>query len=264
MGKNNLILIKGAGDLASGVAWRLHRCGYRVVMTELPHPLAIRRRVAFAEAVYVGETVVEGVIARLVHDVKQATAALRAGIIPVLIDPSAACRAMLRPDVLVDAIVAKRNVGTKVTDAPLVIALGPGFVAGTDCHAVVETKRGHTLGRVYWSGSAEPNTATPGETCGHSADRVLRAPSAGHVAPHAAIGDRLHTGDLIATVAGQAVRAPFSGVLRGLIHPAVKVWPGLKIGDVDPRGERAYCFTISDKALAIAGGVLEALRRTPE
>jgi xanthine dehydrogenase accessory factor len=260
MSENSLVLIKGAGDLASGVAWRLHRCAYRVVMTELPHPLAIRRRVAFAEAVYVGEIAVEGVVAKLVHDVDEVGAVLRAGVIPVLIDPSASCRSALHPDALVDAIVAKRNLGTKVTDAPLVIALGPGFVTGTDCHAVIETKRGHTLGRVVWSGSAEPNTGTPGRIRGHSADRVLRAPCAGHVVAHAAIGDRLHAGDLIATVAGELVRAPFGGVLRGLIHPAVRVWPGLKIGDVDPRGERSHCFTISDKALAVAGGVLEALR----
>lgn len=259
MANDDLVLIKGAGDLASGIAWRLVRCGFRVIMTELPHPLAIRRRVAFAEAVCAGEAVVEGITARLVPSLKEATRQMEQHVIPVLIDPAAQCLAELRPAVLVDAIVAKQNLGTRITDAPHVIALGPGFVTGTDCHAVIETKRGHNLGRVLWSGSASPSTGIPGAITGRSADRVLRAPTSGHVVAHVAIGDRVSAGDQVAEVAGHAIAAPFEGVVRGLLHPAVEAWPGLKIGDVDPRGHSAHCVTISDKALAIAGGVLEAM-----
>ncbi len=259
MANDDLVLIKGAGDLASGIAWRLVRCGFRVMMTELPHPLAIRRQVAFAEAVFDGETVVEGITARLVPDLQGAGRLVEQCVIPVLIDPAAQRLAELRPATLVDAIVAKQNLGTRITDAPLVIALGPGFLAGTDCHAVIETKRGHGLGRVLWSGSAAPNTGIPGTITGRPAGRVLRAPASGHVIAHVAIGDRVRAGEPVAEVAGHVITAPFDGVVRGLLHPAVEAWPGLKIGDVDPRGNPAHSLTISDKALAIAGGVLEAV-----
>lgn len=261
-----LVLIKGAGDLASGVAWRLHRCGFPVVMTEIAQPLAVRRGVAFAQAVYTGEMTVEGVIARRADDVTAARAALgcrgrsqACPYIPVLVDPEAACRAALCPVVLVDGIMAKVNTGTCIADAPLVIALGPGFQAGVDCHAAVETNRGHDLGRVLWSGSAVPDTGLPGVVGNQAARRVLRAPCAGQLRPYNAIGDCVQKGDVIATVDGKEVRAPFAGVLRGLIHENVPLTPGMKIGDVDPRAVRRHCFTISDKSLAVAGGVLEAI-----
>jgi len=259
MKTNAVVLIKGAGDLATGIAWRLTRCSFRVVMTELPHPLAIRRKVAFAEAVYAGETTVEGVTARLAPGLADVRQLLDGAIIPVLVDPLAECRTTLRPEIVIDAIVAKRNEGTSKTDAPLVIALGPGFVAGVDCHAVIETRRGHRLGRVLWRGSATPNDGVPGTIGGQSTARVLRAPCAGHSEACAAIGDLLQQGDRIAEIAGRPIRAPFDGILRGLIHPTVTTRAGMKIGDVDPRGNRDDCFTISDKALAIAGGVLEAV-----
>lgn len=262
--KRALVLIKGAGDLASGVAWRLHRCGFPVVMTEIAQPLAVRRGVAFAQAVYAGEMTVQGVTARRVDEIAAAHAALDEGIIPVLVDPQAACRAMLRPAVLVDGIMAKVNTGTHLEDAPLVIALGPGFTAGVDCHAVVETNRGHDLGRVLWAGSAMANTGVPGEIGGRAAERVLRAPCAGRLHPLHAIGDRVEAGEVIATVNGEEVRAPFAGVLRGLIHESVSLVPGMKIGDVDPRAIREHCFTISDKSLAVAGGVLEAILSAPQ
>ena len=262
--KRALVLIKGAGDLASGVAWRLHRCGFPVVMTEIARPLAVRRGVAFAQAVYAGEMTVQGVTARRVDDLAAAHAALDEGIIPVLVDPQAACRATLRPAVLVDAIMAKVNTGTHLEDAPLVIALGPGFTAGVDCHAVVETNRGHDLGRVLWEGSAMPDTGVPGEIGGQTARRVLRAPCAGQLRPLHAIGDRVQAGEVIATVNGEEVQAPFAGVLRGLIHESVPLTAGMKIGDVDPRAVREHCFTISDKSLAIAGGVLEAILSAPQ
>jgi xanthine dehydrogenase accessory factor len=255
-----LVLIKGAGDLATGVALRLHRAGFPLVMTEVAAPLAVRRTVAFAQAVYDGRWTVEGVTAQRAA-AEEAPALLAAGKIPVVVDPAAACRQVLQPAVIVDAIMAKQNTGTQRDDAPQVVALGPGFVAGGDCHAVIETQRGHYLGRVLWQGAAIPNTGTPGELpgVGGKASRVLRAPVAGHVQPHKAIGDSVAEGALIATVGAAEIRAPFPGILRGLIHPAVHVPAGLKIGDLDPRADRAYCFTVSDKALAIGGGVIEAI-----
>jgi xanthine dehydrogenase accessory factor len=262
-------LIKGAGDLASGAALRLHRAGFPLVMTETARPLAVRRRVAFAQAVYDGTCQVEEVTARLCTPDEVATV-LAAGELPVLVDPQTHSLVSLRPFALVDAVMAKRNTGTRLGDAPLVVALGPGFTVGVDCHAVVETNRGHNLGRVLWVGSAEPDTGTPGEVpgaapgAGGRASRVLRAPLAGQVEPLAAIGDRVAGGAVLALVrspdgASAEVIAPFDGVLRGLIHPSVPVTGGMKIGDVDPRAERAHCFTVSDKSLAIGGGVLEAI-----
>jgi len=258
-----LIVIKGAGDLATGVAYRLHQAGFPLVMTELPQPLVVRRAVAFAEAVYAGWTRVEGVVARRVADPTEALEVALQGEIPVLVDAEAACLRTLAPLVLVDAIMAKRNTGTRITDAPLVIALGPGFVAGRDCHAVVETNRGHWLGRVYWSGSAQADTGKPAPVAGYGADRVLRAPCEGIVETFCQIGDRVRQGQRVAAVAGQEVVAPFDGVVRGLIHAGLSVWAGLKIGDIDPRAQREHCFTLSDKSLAVGGGVLEAVLASP-
>jgi xanthine dehydrogenase accessory factor len=254
-----LVLIKGAGDLGSGVALRLHRCGFSVVMTETKQPLAVRRGVAFGQAVYDGHTIVQGVTARLVGDVAQSQEALWSSVIPVLVDPDAACRQVISPDVLLDALMAKANTGTKLEDAPLVLALGPGFEAGVDCHAVIETCRGHDLGRVLWSGGAIADTGIPGVVGGQSGRRVLRAPAAGYLTPIRQIGDMVKQGEVIGRVGDAEVVAPFDGVVRGLIHESVFLTPGMKIGDVDPRGIRQHCFTVSDKALAIAGGVLEAI-----
>jgi xanthine dehydrogenase accessory factor len=253
------VLIRGAGDLASGVAWRLRRCGFLVVMTEIERPLVVRRTVSFAEAVFAGQAAVEGVTAQRAADVVDAHRLLTEGVIPVLVDPAAACRAELQPAVLLDAIMAKVNTGTTMDDAPLVIALGPGFVAGRDCHAVIETNRGHDLGRVIWQGGAEPDTKTPGEVGGYKGARVLRAPADGHVHAYAAIGDTVQEGAVIAHIDGAPLVAPFTGVLRGIVHPSVAVHTGMKIGDLDARAERRYCFTISEKSLAIAGGVLETI-----
>lgn len=255
----HVVIVRGAGDLASGVAWRLRRCGFPVVMTEIERPLVVRRTVSFAEAVFAGQATVEGVLARRAADVAEARRLLAEGIIPVLIDPAAACRSELQPAVMLDAIMAKVNTGTAIDDAPLVIALGPGFVAGQDCHAVIETNRGHDLGRVIWQGAAEPDTKTPGEVGGYKGARVLRAPADGHIHAHAAIGDTVQEGVVIAHIDGVPIAAPFSGVLRGIVHPSVAVHAGMKIGDLDARAERRYCFTISEKSLAIAGGVLEAI-----
>jgi xanthine dehydrogenase accessory factor len=231
-------------------------------MTELPRPLMVRRKVSFGEAVYEGEVTVEGVVARRVADVAAARAALADGVIPVLVDPEAACREALAPAVLVDAIVAKSNTGTRVIDAPLVIALGPGFTGGTDCHAVIETQRGHWLGRAIWQGAAQADSGEPGEIGGQRTSRILRAPVGGIMEAQATIGDAVTSGQLVATVAGLAVKAGCEGILRGLIRPGLPVTAGLKIGDVDPRAVPAHCYTISDKSLSVGGGVLEAILST--
>ena len=252
-------LIRGAGDLASGIALRLWRSGIEVVMTDLPRPTAIRRTVSFSEAIVHGETTVEDVTARLAANADEARALLAQGIVPVLADPDCACRADLHPDALVDAIRAKRNLGTRRTDAPIVIGVGPGFTAGVDCHAVVETMRGHTLGRVIYTGSALPNTNIPGLIGGFAGERVLRAPADGAFRSARQIGDLVKAGDVAGYVAGEPMACTIDGVLRGLIADGVLVHKGMKSGDVDPRGDVDNCYTASDKALAVGGGVLEAL-----
>jgi xanthine dehydrogenase accessory factor len=258
---NTLILLKGAGDLGTGVAWRLHKAGFPVVITELAQPLVVRRTVAFASAVYDGEIAVEGVTAWRAESFDDARRLLNDGIIPVLVDPEARARDAERfaPQVLIDAVMAKRNTGTRRTDAPFVLALGPGFTPGVDCHAVIETQRGHNLGRVWWDRAAEPNSGVPGEIAGESAGRVLRAPCDGEVRAVRKIGDSVIAGEALARVGNGEVCASISGVLRGLAHDGLVVRAGAKIGDVDPRAKREHCFTISDKSLAIGGGALEAV-----
>lgn len=254
-----LILIRGAGDLASGIALRLWHSGFDVVMTDLPRPTAIRRTVAFSDAIVHGEMTVEDVTAKRADNAAQALKLLQEGFLPVLADSNCECRKDLKPDVLVDAILAKRNLGTTITDAPVVIGVGPGFTAQTDCHAAVETMRGHTLGRVIYDGSALPNTNIPGLIGGFAGERVLRAPADGIFESTHAIGDPVKSGDIVGYVAGEPMRCTIDGVLRGLLADGVAVFKGMKSGDVDPRGEVAYCSTSSDKALAIGGGVLEAI-----
>jgi xanthine dehydrogenase accessory factor len=253
-----LALVKGAGDLATGVGLRLHSAGFAVFHTELAQPAMVRRAVSFGEAVYEGRAVVEGVEARLAGDWSEAKRFLAERVVPVLVDPGARVAADAGPLLVVDAILAKRNLGTSTKDAPAVVALGPGFQAGRDCHAVVETMRGHTLGRVIWQGEALPNTGIPGEVGGKGAERVLRAPVEGEFVTLREIGDQVKAGEIVAEVAGVPVRSALDGVLRGLARAGLQVQPGMKVGDVDPRAARQHCFTVSDKALAIAGGVLEA------
>jgi len=254
-----LVVIKGAGDLATGVAFRLWRAGLAVVMTEVARPTAIRRAVALAEAVYEREVTIEGLSGRLVPDAQAALAALARGQVPVLIDPDARIIPELRPQAVVDARMAKRNLGTRIDEAPVVVGLGPGFAAGQDVHAVVETLRGHDLGRVLLEGEAAPNTGVPGAVGGQSERRVLRAPADGLFVARQVIGDWVVEGDVVAAVGGEPVVAGLTGILRGILHDHLPVHAGMKVGDVDPRGIRDYCFTISDKALAIGGGVLEAI-----
>ncbi len=259
MFENVRVLIKGAGDLGTGVAVRLCRAGFRVIMTELAQPVAIRRAVAFSEAVYNAQTAVEGVTARRVKDAVQVGAAWREGVVPVIVDPGAEIVAELKPEVVVDAILAKRNLGTRIHDAPLVIGLGPGFTAGRDVHAVVETNRGHYLGRVLWTGSAQPDTGVPGTVNGIQSQRVIYAPAEGIFTHLQVIGAVLERDEIVGRVGDTPVVTLISGVLRGLIHDGVTVNPRMKIGDVDPRCVADYCWTISDKALALGGSVLEAI-----
>jgi xanthine dehydrogenase accessory factor len=230
-------------------------------LTEIAEPLAVRRAVSFCEAVFEREKEVEGVTARLVGTEKDVRLAWKEGRIPLLIDPGAKIRGIIKPDVLVDAILAKENLGTRTGDAPLVIGLGPGFKAGEDVHMVIETNRGHNLGRVIEKGEAEPNTGVPGNIGGYTWERVLRAPAAGIFRAKKKIGDTVQSGETVADVDGGPVKAGISGVLRGILRDGIRVKEQMKAGDIDPRGTRENCFTISDKARAIAGGVLEAILR---
>lgn len=257
-----LIIVRGGGDLGTGVVYRLHKAGFPVLVLELPQPLVVRRRVALATAVAEGEIQIEDLSGRLVSDLPAAREVMEQGSVPILV------AADLEPVVhnlesmplaIVDARLAKRNIDTRIDQAPLVIGLGPGFEAGQDCHAVVETMRGHRLGRVMWQGSALPNTGTPGIVAGKGAERVLRAPREDLINWQVEIGDKVEPDQELGDVNDAPVKAPFGGVVRGLIAQGTAVSAGLKIGDVDPRADRAACFTISDKALSIGGAVLEAV-----
>jgi xanthine dehydrogenase accessory factor len=254
-------LIKGAGDLATGVALRLHRSGFAVVMTEIERPTVVRRTVAFAQAVYEGSTSVEGIDA-VCTSLGSVETVLAQGRVPVVIAPDAAeALDTLAPLLLVDAIVAKRNLGTRIDQAPAVVAIGPGFEAGKDAHAVIESQRGHDLGRVLLEGPAQSDSGVPGEIAGYSWERVVRSPAAGIFRTAADIGDVVEADDVIGYVDDQPVRVSLGGVLRGLLHTGLPVTTGFKLGDVDPRRDSFRCFTASDKARAIGGGVLEAACR---
>jgi xanthine dehydrogenase accessory factor len=262
-----IVLIRGGGDLASGVALRLFKAGVRVVMTELPQPLAVRRLVCFSEAVYTGECSVEGVTARRVIDPTDTLRVLQVlskGHIAVIIDPEGASIKQLHPHVVVEARMTKQRVPLLESTIKLIIGLGPGFVAGENCHAVIETNRGHMLGRVLWKGAPEPDTGEPDAVASHRSERVLRASADGELVTHAEICDHLEEGQLVAEVARQPVNTAIKGVLRGLLRSGVQVTRGLKIGDVDPRDDSRFCTLVSDKSLAIAGGVMEAILSRPE
>ena len=289
------VLIKGAGDLATGIAWRLHRCGYELLMTDIEIPTAVRRTVSFSRAIYEGNVTVEGVEAVFAGEYpkpgdteengdkapvchtgfdnslemlqKKINWIITEEKIPVIVDEKADIAGIFRPDVIVDAIIAKRNLGTKITDAPLVIGIGPGFTAGTDCDCVIETKRGHYLGKTMYSGSAIPNTGIPGNIGGFTTERIIRAAADGVFVPVGHIGDRVEQGDVVAKIipekdSGEScVYAEISGIIRGMLQDGVTVHNGMKCGDIDPRCEQEHCYTVSDKARAIGGGVLEAISR---
>ena len=298
--KNLLIICRGAGDLATGIIHRLHRAGHRVIALETDYPAAIRRQVSFCEAVYDGSAAVEGLTARLVPALTDAEtdtetysgindtpaahiasekwdssvieAVLEAGEVPLLIDPKGESIALLKPDVVVDAIIAKKNLGTTIDMAPLVIGVGPGFTAGQDVHLVIESMRGHNLARIITDGMAQPNTGVPGNIAGFTSERVIHAPAAGYIHDVRKIGDIVQKGDEIARIYPDKesydnalseyvpVNATITGIIRGLIREGYYFREGFKIADIDPReSELTNCFTISDKARSIAGSVLEAV-----
>jgi xanthine dehydrogenase accessory factor len=253
-----LALIKGAGDLASGVALCLTRAGYSVVMTETALPTVVRRTVAFAEAVYEGRVHVEGVEGVLATGEESVADLLSRGLLPVIVDPDARRRHQLRPDLLVDAIMAKRNLGTHISDAPAVVALGPGFFAGRDAHAVIETMRGATLGQVITRGEALPNTGIPAERSGFGMERVLRSPREGVFVPLRQIGERVQKGEVVGLVDHTPVVSRLDGIIRGMLREGLRVTTGFKLGDVDPEATLRDCYLVSDKAFSIGSGVLRA------
>lgn len=254
-----LILIKGAGDIATGIAVRLKNAGMQVVMTEIAIPTTVRRSVAFSRAVYEGSAIVENITARLVLDFAQIPAVLQQDEIPVLIDPRCEVLKSIHFDAVVDSILAKKNLSTDSTQAPVVIGVGPGFSVPQDCHCVIETQRGHDLGRCIYQGCAAKNTGIPGEIGGYTVERLLRAPCDGIFHPILAIGDIVKAGQTVAMVDDQPVTAQINGIVRGLLQDNVPVKAGMKSGDIDPRGCYEHCFTVSDKARAVGGGVLEAI-----
>ena len=256
------ILVRGGGDIATGTILRLYRCGFRVLVTECRNPSAIRRRAALCEAVWTGRAEVEGAVCRRIEAPEEAEAVFRSGEIPLLVDEHLDCLEKIRPAAVIDAILAKKNLGTRRSMAPITVGLGPGFTAGEDVDAVIETMRGYRLGRVILEGSAIPNTGVPGFIGGFAAERVIHSPASGPMVflDGLDIGARVEKGQVLAYVGSTPIHATLTGVLRGLIREGYPVIRGLKIADIDPRPDQAaYCATVSDKALAIGGGCLEAL-----
>lgn len=261
-----LTLIRGAGEMASGIAYRLHHAGLKAIMTELEKPLAVRRLVSFSEAVYEGQWTIEGITAKLVKDPTDTFKVLQVmskGFIPVLIDPAGESISSLHPTVVVDARMLKQNVELIPQRINLIIGLGPGFIAGKNCHAAIETNRGHTLGRVYWDGSPMADTGIPDSVGVQREQRVLRAPINGVFHPRVNITDHVAPNQLVALVEDQPIIAPFAGVVRGLLREGTPVLKNLKVGDIDPRDDPHFCTLVSDKAMAIGGSVLEAILSKP-
>ena len=254
-----LTVIKGAGDIASGIALRLKHAKFDVVMTDIERPTAIRRTVCFSQAIVNGTAQVEDVKAEKANNAEEIKKILSMGNIAVIADEKAKIIKALKPEAIVDAILAKENLGTKIDDAPIVIGVGPGFTAGVDCHAVIETKRGHYLGRVIKNGSAAANTGVPGNIGGYTTERIIRAVKDGAFDPVCEIGDTVKEGQTVAYIDGEAVKCSIGGVLRGIWPKGTPVYKGMKSGDVDPRCVKEHCYTVSDKALAVGGGVLEAI-----
>jgi len=254
-----VVLIRSGGEVASGVAHKLVRAHFRVCLTETAEPLAVSRGVAFCEAIYDGEKEVDGVVARRVSSAADIHKLWREGQIPIIVDPGARMKSILKPQVMVDAIMAKKNLGTKSNDAPLVIGLGPGFKAGGDVHVVVETNNSESLGRVILKGAAEKNTGIPIVIGGLTHERALHSAVAGLFQTERDIGDPAGAGEVVATVAGRPVEAEIDGIIRALLRDGVMVEKGTKLGEIDPSGDKDACYTIRPRVRAIAGGVLEAI-----
>lgn len=255
----NLVAIRGGGDIATGIAYKLYKSGFNIVILEAEKPLSIRRKVSFSEAIYEGEAVVEGVKSVYVQDINDVGIEIKKGNIPVLVDRSAESIKLLRPEIVVDAIIAKKNLGTNRSFAPITIGIGPKFVAGLDVDLVIESMRGHCLGTIIEKGESQSNTGIPGSIMGFTEERVIRAVEDGIISNLVDIGDHVEKGDRLAKINDKYVYATISGIVRGLIRDGLYVEKGLKIGDVDPRDIREYAFTISDKARTIGGSVLEGI-----
>ncbi len=256
---DDIIVVRGAGDIATGIAHKLYKCGFRLLLTEIGKPLVVRRSASFANAILIGEAEIEGVRAIKALSSESITGIWDNNSIPVLCDNECRILEKVKPLAVVDAIMAKKNLGTNKGMAPITVGIGPGFEAGVDVDAVVETKRGHDLGRVIYKGSAEADTGIPGNIMGYSQERLLRAPKSGISRNNLEIGDMVKAGDVVAFIDNEPVKTSIAGVIRGLIADNIQVKEGMKIGDVDPRGIREYCYTISDKSRSVAGGVLEAI-----
>jgi len=257
MQHSDIVIVRGGGDIATGVIQKLYRSGFKLLVLESDKPTAIRRSVALCEAIYTGFTTVEDVPCKRIFDLSELDEIYENNIVPIIADPSGESISKLKPEAVIDAILAKRNLGTNMRMAPITIGLGPGFHAGVDVHAVIETMRGHNLGRLILDGCSLPNTGVPGEICGKSAQRVIHAPAAGVVTHIHDIGDIVEEGEPIFKVGGVTIRAPFRGLLRGLIRDGLEVPKGMKVADIDPRVDVDW-RTISDKARCIGGAVLEA------
>ena len=257
--RKNIVMIRGGGDIGTAIAHKLHRSGFKVLVLEVPHPMVIRRRVSFAEAIFHGEVVVEGIRAVKTEGLEKIMQVWEDGDIPVVIDKDCALMNEIPIDVMIDAIIAKKNLGTSIDMAPITIAVGPGFEAGVDADVVIETNRGHNLARLIFEGFPEANTGIPGNIGGYDRERVIKAPCAGKIKLISDIGRVVKRGETIAYIEEVPVKATIDGVLRGMIYENTLVTEGLKIADIDPRGCIEYCYTMSDKSRAIAGGVLEAI-----
>lgn len=257
----DLIIIRGGGDIATGIGHRLYKSGFNILISEIEKPTAIRREVSFCEAIYRDEIEVEGVKAVLCKTDEEIQEALGKRQVPVVIDPNCDLAYTLKPIALVDSILAKKNLGTKMDMAPITIGLGPGFTAKEDVHLVVETNRGHYLGTIIEDGKAAEDTGIPGNIAGYTDQRIIRALDEGIMKNYREIGDLVQVGDLLCTNGETEVRANLAGVIRGLLKEGLYVKKGMKIGDIDPRGVVDYAYTISDKARAVGGGVLEAIMR---
>ena len=258
--QKNLVIVRGGGDIATGTIFKLFQCGFPVLVLEIANPSCIRRTISFCEAVFDDNVVVEGISACKVSSLEEAYAIYEKNAVPVMIDPRGTVIKEANPAVVVDAILAKKNLGTTMQDAPIVIGLGPGFIAGKDVHAVIETQRGHDLGRVIYKGEASPNTGIPGVIAGYGKERVIHAPCEGILHIEKQIGDEVQKGDISATIDGVPVPATIPGIVRGMIREEYQVSQGLKMADIDPRlAEKENCHRISDKARCVAGGVLEAI-----
>ena len=255
---DHLVVVRGGGDLATGTVYRLRQAGFPTLVLELAQPLAIRRTVSVASAVLEGRALIEDVDAMRVDDIEEALEVAKSGAVPVMVSPTLP-QLPWEPSVVVDARVSKRNIDTTINDAPFVVGLGPGFTAGTDCHAIVETMRGHYLGRVIWDGEATPNTGEPGLVGGKTGERVVRAPTFGVLSWKVNIADIVAAGDVLGDINGVPIRSRIGGVVRGLLAPGYEVEWNWKLADIDPRADASACFEISDKALSIGGGVVEAI-----